>query len=408
MTDRGKVLLIVGLVSIAAILGSDSDFIRAQPGAKSITKSVEEDRGVFYRLKVNLTYKGEPQNFDIVVGCNVRQINYADGGRTVEIGLVPTVFGRRMSDGKGLVVRPPRACRGETTENGQVQPDLLPVVIVYENADILDFGTAYLSEDAYESPLSVLKFGGATIERAIRSEFDEFRKMQTNLVPREAYHAALGSGPRVPRPFGHSCQAHQRFRIPEELSPLVRDQWPEGKPAYWVPDTFEAEQRITGAIHRSKALHSDMTTDPALPWSAWRERWNAADFGLPTRTGGGRISARRGYLFPAAYYPSSDDRRTDKWPSNHHERAEYLAALKNFAWTSIDVGGGRMRGFGYCFTGIGISQQMGEMIRSKILNRVDGEPVLEKRGTRGTWIFEGNEYVFRFFRTYLESTRGDV
>src|SRR5215203_5316953 len=50
----------------------------------SFTKSVERDRGVHYRLKVKLTYKGEPEDFDIVVGCNLLQINYKDNSRTVK------------------------------------------------------------------------------------------------------------------------------------------------------------------------------------------------------------------------------------------------------------------------------------------------------------------------------------
>ena len=129
---------------------------------------------------MKLAYKGEPQDFNIVVGCNVREIFYKEGGSTYEAGLIPSVFGRRMNDGRGLVVRPPRACRGETTANGQVEPDLLPVIVVYDNADTLDFGIAYLSEDAYESPLSVLKFGGASIEAATRADFDKFRREQTN------------------------------------------------------------------------------------------------------------------------------------------------------------------------------------------------------------------------------------
>ncbi len=150
------------------------------------------DRSIYYRLKVKLAYQGEPQDFDIVVGCDVRETFYKEGGSTYEAGLIPTVFGRRMSDGKGLVVRPPRACRGETTANGRVQPDLLPLVIVYDDADRLDFGIAYLSEDAYENPLSVLKFGGVTIEKSTRGEFDEFRRTQTNLVSRELCHSTMG------------------------------------------------------------------------------------------------------------------------------------------------------------------------------------------------------------------------
>src|SRR3712207_6491895 len=78
----------------------------------SFTKSVEQDRGVYFRLKVDLTYKGEPQPFDIVVGCNVLQINYKDNSRTREVGLIPALFGRRMRDGAGLVIKPPDACNG--------------------------------------------------------------------------------------------------------------------------------------------------------------------------------------------------------------------------------------------------------------------------------------------------------
>ena len=67
------------------------------------------------------------------------------------------------------------AAAQQTTANGGVQPDLLPVIVVYDNPDTLSFGIAYLSEDAYESPLSALKFGGATIEKATTSQ-------QTRLV----------------------------------------------------------------------------------------------------------------------------------------------------------------------------------------------------------------------------------
>lgn len=45
---------------------------RSITGPWSFVKSVEYDRGTFYRLKVDVAYKGEPVAFDIVVGCNVR------------------------------------------------------------------------------------------------------------------------------------------------------------------------------------------------------------------------------------------------------------------------------------------------------------------------------------------------
>src|SRR4051812_49813300 len=89
---------------VALLLGATALVIRpgisqAPSASASFTKSVEVDRGTYFRLKVKLTYRGEPQDFDIVVGCNVRQTNYRDSSRSLEIGLLPSVFGRRMRDG---------------------------------------------------------------------------------------------------------------------------------------------------------------------------------------------------------------------------------------------------------------------------------------------------------------------
>src|SRR5262249_39592566 len=87
--------LTVALGLFALVVGAIAEHAtgqsRSAPGT-GFTKSVEVDRSTYFRLKVKLAYKGEPQDFDIVVGCNVRQTNYKDGGRTVEVGLVPTVF----------------------------------------------------------------------------------------------------------------------------------------------------------------------------------------------------------------------------------------------------------------------------------------------------------------------------
>ena len=193
MRATNAIALAAVLALLFAAVGISHPAIRAALlGNWNFTKSVERDNSTYYRLKVSLTYKGEPQNFDIVVGCNVKQTNYMDGGRTLEVGLFPSVFGRRMSDGKGLVVRPPSACNGETTANGKVPGDLLPIVAVFDDAETLAFGTAYLSEDAYDSPMSVLSFGGSTIEPAGPSDFATFRREQPNLVKRESYHTPSG------------------------------------------------------------------------------------------------------------------------------------------------------------------------------------------------------------------------
>jgi hypothetical protein len=167
------VLALFGLLFGVRTLGE-----RGYPGRFSFTKPLDvksagDDRATYFRLKVNLAYKGEPLDFDIVVGCNVRITTYKDNDRTVEVGVAPMLYGLRMKDGHGVVVKPPEACEGETTENGKVPKTLLPLVVTYENADAPWFGIAYASDDSYNSPLSQLKFFGASIEKATREEWRE-------------------------------------------------------------------------------------------------------------------------------------------------------------------------------------------------------------------------------------------
>jgi hypothetical protein len=108
------ILLVFGAELALPLIGE----VRALLGGWSFTKSVEvispdQDRGYYYRLKVNLAYKGEPLDFDIVVGCRVRITTYKDNDRTVEVGVVPTVFGLKTKDEQGVAVhtqRLPVAC----------------------------------------------------------------------------------------------------------------------------------------------------------------------------------------------------------------------------------------------------------------------------------------------------------
>ncbi len=155
----------------------------------------------------------------------MRRIRYKDGSGTYEAGLIPTVYGRRMSDGQALVVRPPDACNGQTTANGKVPPNFIPLMIVYDDADTLDFGIAYLSDDAYASPLSDLTFHEASIETATREEFDDFRENGSpNVVTRNTYHSLsprevlekMGLREDLAGTSAGVCFAYRRFRLPEE------------------------------------------------------------------------------------------------------------------------------------------------------------------------------------------------
>lgn len=429
MWGFSKSSLLLAFLGVLALgyAAVNTEIGRALTGRWSFVKSVEEDRGTYYRLKVKLAYKGEPQDFDIVVGCNAKQTNYKDGGRTVEVGLVPQVFGRRMSDGKGLVISPPQACKGETTANGRVQPDLLPLVIVYDDARNFAFGTAYLSEDAYENPLSVLTFGGATIEAATRAQFDEFRRIQPNAVPGDVYNRHLAEGAVKKQPtdsfLGSSCIAYARYRLPEDLRALVRAHWPEERPRFWQPSGPQAQAEIEEAARRSKALRSD---DPDGPRRTWAQFVAAVDpfltnYGLVTRRGGGQVMLAPGHAFPPALYPDIDGWGALPWPEDPPRAAERILAGDVRIETNLDFREGVTKGFGYCREDVTRYAGLHSPPEAKRLempvvhywqkpasNRVDGREIRSPQKGRLVLFVENDEFVFHLVQFGLFSIRGDV
>ena len=103
-------LLVGGLFAIA----NASNISRPWSFTKSIAvEKAGQDRGYYYRFKASYAYKGEPLNFDIVVGCNISVTTYKDNGRTVEVGIAPMVYGLKMNDGRGVVVHRPRHVKGK-------------------------------------------------------------------------------------------------------------------------------------------------------------------------------------------------------------------------------------------------------------------------------------------------------
>jgi hypothetical protein len=420
--------------AIVAALTGNWDFV------KSIeVKSAERDTGTYYRLKVKLTYKGEQQDFDIVVGCNVRQINYMDGGRTLEVGLIPSVFGRRMRDGKGLVVRPPRACQGETTANGKVPAELLPVVVVFEDAETLAFGTAYLSEDAYESPLSILAFNGAAIESATRADFEAFRREQINLVKPASYHTPSGLPPLKDRglapaavPMGTSCHAYARFRLVGDELQHARDMWSADHPRYWRPTRPEDVRALIPVSPTPPTLQTDHEGAPV------RKRYElafgldneVANLGMPTRRGSGVVRGKPGGAFPVSYYPDIGGWISRPWPSNPAGRALELMRDGPHIGASVDFRDGATRGFAYCRpipanfpTGTTFQDYSDptklpfyNYVRMPVVDKVDGIEVLQvpppdlpRGGFEGPAIIvERDEFIFFKFVIGLQSTRGDV
>jgi hypothetical protein len=432
---KKAVFAAIVLMLLSAALLASSFFTDPRPlarllGGWSFTKSVVRDTGTYYRLKVDLTYKDEPQHFDIVVGCNVLQINYKDGDRTREVGLIPSAFGRRMSDGRGLVVRPPQACNGETTANQRIPPDLLPLIVVYDEAETLAFGTAYLSDDAYANPMSVLKFGSATIERADRAEFDQFRREQPNLVKRSSYHAASGPSALAARglpppdtPMGTGCKGYARFRLFGAEKDQARALWPAERPQYWHPTTSDEQFAIDPNIY-NRPMQTDRAGAPLHPRYAMMPGIDVgiADSGMPRRNPVAWIQNRPVQL---SYYPDVGPWIALPWPSNAAARAEELFGGEH-AEANVDFRNGATRGFGYCSptlsefpVGVEYKDSLDapytQLVRKPTRNRVDGIDVIslppraELRGPGApAVIVERDEFILKYFVISVGSTRGDV
>jgi hypothetical protein len=430
--NRGIVVLCLLLASALFALAQghlrNSAIISALFGNWDFVKSVQRETGTFYRLKVNLTYKGKPQDFDIVVTCGGRETDYRDGGRTVEIGVTPSAFGRRMDDGKGIVVHPPRACRGETTENGEVPPDLMPIVVVYDDADTLAFGNAYLSDDAYESPRSVLQFGGATIERSDRAAFEQFRRDRPNLITRSSYWTSSGVGglklvglPAAHIPMGVGCYGYARFRLTNSEKERAHELWPAARPRFWEPATREDQEAIDPIIYNRLVLTDHDEARPS-PWNLVVSQldYEVANIGMPRRHPASWGKNPR----PTApsYYPDIGAWMSLPWPADAAARGEAILRDGPHVGASIDFRNGAMRGFAYCRptpqnfpTGVGYPDPTKapdiSWLRLPQINFIDGIEVAGRsnNGSNGPpLIVERDEFIFRPFHFGLSSLWGDV
>jgi hypothetical protein len=417
-------IAVISLVSVSlAAFGAAKTYSWLR--SASFTENAQIDRGTYFRLKVDYSYRGKPQHFNIVVGCNVLSIRYKDGSGTYEPGLTPTVYGQRMTDGKAVVVRPPDACRGSTTENGEVPQNFLPVMVVYNDADTMGFGTAYMSDEAYDSPYSLMTFGKATIERATREEFIDFRENgPPNAVTRSQYHSVqwndtlerLGLQRSHPA-FGWHCHGYSRWKLNEEQQAIVRKRWPPNRPNYWTLADRKQLSDLTGEIVTSsqtpvgtKMMRDDGRMIASGAGMDWYE-----DFGAMRRDGVSRVGFSIAHVANAiSLYPADMTMSQDKWPELPDERAAAYAALKAITTAAIEVDGGKKRGFAYCFA-MDWPRQYKRLVESVPAGAmVDGETV---QGTIDRWkgfgtdvpmIVERDQYILRYQQYFLESIRGDV
>ncbi|MCP3390530.1 hypothetical protein NLM27_17265 [Bradyrhizobium sp. CCGB12] len=204
------------------------------------------DNGYFYRLKATFGVKesGEELSFDYVVACNLRVTRWRSGGSSDDSSISPKAMIMATRDGHAVMIRTLHLCSGPTTENGMVPPDVLPLAVWFDDVDDLSAGVGYLSEDAYDNPLSRLTFRGARIERATREDWERWRQSSA------AEYVQKG---KLPGPWGYNfpnqtppelgqyistCETYRRFKLPEELRVKLRELWPQDK-------------RVTGLCRRT-------------------------------------------------------------------------------------------------------------------------------------------------------------
>jgi hypothetical protein len=402
-----RLAVIAFAVIILAVLGTVIEAARVLFDGVSFTKSVKvttpgQDRGYYYRFKASYTYKGEPLDFDIVVGCNVSVTTYKDNDRTVEIGIAPMVFGLKMKDGHGVVVQPPEACQGETSDNGRVPKTLQPLVVTYESADAPWIGLAYVSEDAYESPISELKFFGATISRATREDWQEWRRTEApkNFVTYELLgvnekniydHLRWKPGYRA---MGSVCRGFSWVRLPEPVREAIRPYWPSSKPNYWyrnrdVEEAFRNAGNFNGYQYQNPK--------PGVLFEGHRLY---SYFGLPTSKPEVKFLSKDSAV--GALYPAKTDLSFNRLDDSGELPAEIKAKLKKgFAEVSVDP---QLKGFAYCDTAQpnidGVPSAVS--VIQPLANRINGEPIneeLQRNSNNFDHAFERDEFVI-FERSY--------
>ncbi|WFT94410.1 hypothetical protein QA633_40180 [Bradyrhizobium barranii] len=136
-----------------------------------------------------------------------------------------------------IVVRIPWACKGQTTENGKVPPDLLPFVSWFEDANDLSVGLMYATEDAYRSPVARIEFRGASIEAADAKDFQDWlKRAPVGFRPSKDIKSPLGLtaddiyGGNTTAQF---CRGVSQMELPHDLTQLLAAARPPSKPRYW-------------------------------------------------------------------------------------------------------------------------------------------------------------------------------
>lgn len=229
------------------------------------SKSAHFDGTRYFRVRVGLTHKGVPIDFNVVVGCGIKVSGDSYSGHSLDVlGWQPFVYAKRIEGDHAVLLRTDAnasPCEGSTSAggggsgslHGDIPSDWLPLIVWYDDYHNLSEGLGYVTSDAYANPSSQLEFHGARIDRATKAEYDEFiETAPKNLIPNylagnvtEPLAPHVGFNMPVPEevveqpwrawPYGSTpfCRGVERVKLPEYQRKMIAAFWPASHPHFW-------------------------------------------------------------------------------------------------------------------------------------------------------------------------------
>jgi hypothetical protein len=385
-----------------------SDIFQALMGRWTfVDKQSNQDQGYFYRVKVKLSHGDENLDFDYVVACNIRVTRWKDGGLSDDTRLTPERMYRATAAGNAVSVKTPALCgmpgRPQLlTETGYVPPDLLPLIIWFDDAKELSYGWGYVGEAAYESPYAKLKFGGANISAATREDWEKWREKS------KAEYVQIGD---LPGPWGEAnfsepvrlnrivtvCHAMTGFKLPEKSAELLRPWMPHVATTYWhtrermshqerhiLLDAISGQVQVTfpGGIGRYQFFAGDYANGSGVPVRSGRQVQSPPH--VPTR-------------WPPDFWPVITPPHSTSPPAVAGQKDYIYRALvsdqarKGFAW--CDNFGWRQAALGEGWNGGAASATF--MFDNEVIYHEPRIGDLE-----GTPIFRSSEYIYRYTKGF--------
>ena len=279
--------------------------------------------GAYFRFTSKYIHDGDEELvFDTVVACNTQVSSSRATGSSVLSGMMPNLFAKRTRNNNAVLVVTPDLCSEARRGLFEKVPEtFIPITVWFENAEELTFGLAYVSEDAYESPKSHLKFVSAKVGPATREEWEAWwANRPENMVRQDMIRPRVGA-PREDweryqsfwpgkKYFADTCRGVVKLKLSEKTREKVRAHWPEDKPRYWAVKPKEAGSEL------ARYLLSEATYFVTVPGEyEARYIWRGPHryFTISSRTASSGLTSKSSTknIKPAEYYSQI---RNDYYP----------------------------------------------------------------------------------------------